>query len=101
MAFRSFRHTLTSTPSKIIEAQAGDLEVWIIVAGGTGSGAFSAFLGGDDQVSNLNGFNIDITPGDPGQKKDTFHTKIRPGDEIWGVRVGAGTTILQLMVRSA
>lgn len=86
MAFRSFKVDVTDIPVQVFEAQPGDLDLWI-------RSDNLVVFGGDDQVAVTSGFSI----SPDGQ----FHTRVRPGDELWAVRDSATTSRLHLMVRSA
>lgn len=86
MAFRNISFTLSSgVSSQLVVAQAGDVDVWI-----NAPGINFYFLGGP-AVTISDGLHL--------VGSDTFHTKVRPGDELWGVAASAATG--SAMVRSA
>lgn len=84
MAFRSFQVQVTDTPVQVIEAQPGDVDLWVLLDPAT-------VLGGDDQVAVGNAFS----------PSGLWYTQIRPGDELWAVRDSAATSSIHVMVRSA
>lgn len=62
----------SSAAGQIVQALSGDLEVWIRLR----PGAPAMDIGSNSSVDQYGGFRLD-----PGM---VFHTRLRPGDEIWG-----------------
>jgi hypothetical protein len=87
MAFRTTQVTVGDTPTLLLEAQAGDLEVRLDVDQ-TGAGWY---VGGSD-VTATSGYRL--------SGSSEFHSEIRPGDEIYGI-VPSGFVFVNVLVRSA
>lgn len=87
MAFRSIEVSVTTSATLLLEALAGDVEIWI----NPDSSSAEYYLGGSD-VTASNGLHLfGRTP---------FQSKIRPTDEIWAVSQ-SGTSTINVLVRSA
>jgi len=89
MAFRSTEVTVGTTPTLLHTAVSGDLELWVNVDPNE-----SYWIGGSD-VTPSKGLAL-FGPNN----SNTFHTRIRPGDELYAV-VGTGTATANVLVRSA
>lgn len=88
MAFRNISISLAAgVITKIIDAQAGDVDAWINVDVND-----TYFLGGPG-VTTSNGLRLF------GNSNNTFHTKVRPGDELWAV--APNSIDVNVMVMSA
>ncbi|MEU4590004.1 hypothetical protein [Micromonospora aurantiaca (nom. illeg.)] len=86
MAFRSAETTVTTTPVKLFEAVAGDVEIWV-----NADPNATYYLGGSD-VTTTNGLPM----FGPSQQ---FRSHVRPGDELWAV--SGGSVTVNVLVRSA
>lgn len=71
-----------STPTRIVSAQAGDLEVWISPIQNE-----RIYIG--DSSAGTGGFPV---------SGNSFHTQVRPGDELWAASsdtsYGTGVRVL-------
>ena len=89
MAFRSARVSInSSTATKLLTAQPGDVEVTVTTFGG-----LSVYIGGSG-VTAANGFYTDLGNG------KLLKTRIRPGDELWALS-SSGSPDVCLLIRSA
>lgn len=89
MAFRNIGVTLsTSTVTKIYTAAAGDMEIWV-----NADGNDTLFIGGSS-VDTGNGLRLSSSA-------ITFHTEVRPGDELYAVTSADPGMGVNIMVRSA
>lgn len=86
MGFRSVSVNVGASPTLLLEALAGDMDVWLMPGGNV-----TYFIGGDD-VTTSNGLRLSA--------EDQFHSKVRPGDELWGI-VGSGSESIRVLVRNA
>jgi hypothetical protein len=88
MAFRNISVSLVAnTPVQILLAQAGDVDAW------TNVDANDPYYIGGPSVTTSNGLFLS------GYSGNTFHTKVRPGDELWAVAPNNGS--INILVRSA
>jgi hypothetical protein len=93
MAFRSSAVTInSSTPTAIIQAQAGDVEAAI---GVDGLGV-EIYVGGST-VSTSTGFPV---TGNQFNNGGPLWLRVRPGDELWAIAVSGSPTV-QVLIRSA
>ena len=83
MAFRSFSQVVGATPVELYTAQPGDVDVWIRVTN------YEVSIGGSDAQT----FRIDGS--------EEFHSKVRPGDQIFAVRSTSSNVQTHVLVRSA
>jgi hypothetical protein len=87
MAFRTVGVTVTDTPVLLVEAVAGDLEIWVNI-----DQSADWYIGGPD-VSTGSGyhrFGRDLE----------FHSEVRPGDQLYGI-VPSGFVLANVIIRSA
>lgn len=102
MAFRTATFTLNSSLSavQIVDAQPGDLEVWIQ----TNSNASPIGIG-DSAVTTADDFSLLPGPGTisaaTSGSSGPFHTHVRPGDELWAVSSSASNFVVTVLTRSA
>ena len=88
MAFRNISLSLSAgVATKILDVLAGDVDAWVNIDPND-----TYFLGGPG-VTTSNGLRLF------GSSANTFHTKVRPGDELWAVSPNA--IGVNVMVRSA
>lgn len=88
MAFRNINASLAAgVPTLVISAQAGDVDAWVNIDPND-----TYFIGGPG-VTTANGLRLF------GSSANTFHTKVRPGDELWAI--SQNSVDVNIMVRSA
>lgn len=87
MAFRSAEVTVTTTATLLLDALAGDVEMWV----NPDASSTEYYLGGSG-VTVSNGLHL--------FGRDPYRTEIRPGDELYAV-VSSGTATINVLVRSA
>ena len=87
MAFRTALVSLnTSTAVIVVDAQAGDADVEI-----RSPGALDFYVGGSDLTAS-NGVKIE---------DGRFQTRVRPGDELWGLSADGSGFSVRTIIRSA
>lgn len=87
MAFRTMQVTVTDTPTLLVEAQAGDLEVRLDID----QSSTGWYVGGSD-VNTTSGFRL--------TGASEFRSDVRPGDAVYGI-VASGFVFVNVLVRSA
>lgn len=87
MAFRSAEVTVTTSPTLLLTAVAGDVEMWV----NPDSSSTEYYLGGSS-VTTTDGLHL--------FGRDPFNSHIRPGDSLYAV-VASGTANINVLVRSA
>lgn len=83
MAFRSFSQVVGASPVELYTAQPGDVDVWIRTT------SYDVNIGGGDAQT----FRI--------RSDDGFHSRVRPGDQIFAVRSSGSNVLTHVLVRSA
>lgn len=95
MAFRNIvTHVNGSTTTLLFTAQAGDLECWVDF-----EDTVTFFIGGST-VDSANGLRVYSHAG-IATADQKFHTRIRPGDELYGWMSLTAGSDAHVLVRSA
>lgn len=95
MAFRAAQVTvMDNAGTKVVDAQAGDLEAWISVPMAPGGASGAIVVGGDFAVTVNDGFRLE-------NQDNVLNLRVRPGDQLWAIAPAGTSTRAHVLIRSA